>query len=489
MNEEELRDALHASKPPSPDVTGWAAAGRGRARNRRVVVGAVAVLLGLGIALPVVLQIPNGTGPMVLATPVSAEPTDPSPSPVLSLPSERGEGLVPNVCADIQSGKVTPGTLAATEQLEPGAARVWLCGDLNDPFGGAIGPIEPLTTDPDRVVEAINALPATTTDFCTAIGGLTYHVAIDYPNGERRILPAETVNCEYVGGWNGRTGGRELLEVLKGFWNDQRNVTPSFTDEVNLCGTYPTGYESGGGGINSFLPVERKSVVRGAVCGLAASSVDFTGATIQHDLPQELVDAIATAGLPSKEAYNVPLGLPYVVLVNEHGDPVTYAVDEKLAIVFQDEAVEWSPWQPQGDAAPLWRAALDGLRTAAFYSTPAECVEDYTLTADADLNGIVAGWACVNSFAIPAKVPTLDPEFAAELGRRFNAEAVPATTGSFNTANEVRFRDAAGNLSPLSWNGQMPVTLVDHDSKRAWTVPEHIVEELRRYGLAFDVDD
>ena len=482
MNEEELTDALHAAEPPRPDVTAWADASRGRARNRRVAGVAVAVLLAAGIAVPLALQLPGRSGPVVLTTP------SPTTSASATESTKGGQPLVPEVCADVQSGTAKPGTLSANQRLEPGAARVWLCGDVDGSFGGgAIGPIEPLTSEPDRVVAAINELPPSETDFCYSIGGLTYHVVVDYPDGTRRVLAAETVNCEFVGGWGGRTGGRALLETLEGFWDEQRASEPPFTDDADLCGTYPRGYEEEGG-LSSFLPVERGSLVRGAVCGLSADSVDFTGETIQRDLPETLVSAIATASPPAGESYRLARGLPYVVLLNEHGDPVTYAVDEKQGLILRDGQNDATPWQPQGEMAALWSQVLDGLRTSAFYSAPAECETDHTLTPAANLGQIVAGWACVDAFAVPAEGPMLDPVFAQQLARRFDAEAAAATTGSFNTANELMLQDSDGNLSPLWWNGELPVVLVDEGSKRAWTVPDDVVEELRTYGLEFQVD-
>ena len=191
---------------------------------------------------------------------------DPSPSPTpVVLPDERGDGLVSQVCDDIQTGILAAEELPSTETLPDGAARAWLCGDRWETFGG-VGPIEPLTTDPDRVVDAVNALPSPDYEACREMGGITYHVVLDYPDGTRRVVSAETVNCEWVGGWGNRAGGAELLQDLLPLWAAQRDANPEpFLDEVSLCSD-----NAGIVGLNSLGVVERGSYYRGYVCGLPA---------------------------------------------------------------------------------------------------------------------------------------------------------------------------------------------------------------------------
>ena len=68
------------------------------------------------------------------------------------------------------------------------------------------------------------------------------------------------------------------------------------------------------------------SLVRGVVCGLAEDATGFAGETVSHALPAEFVAALAGAELSPRDGWDAPRGLPYVVLLNEHGDPVTYLV-------------------------------------------------------------------------------------------------------------------------------------------------------------------
>ncbi|MHA6513651.1 hypothetical protein [Tessaracoccus sp. Z1128] len=284
-------------------------------------------------------------------------PTPTTPSPVAPLPDERGEGLVSTVCDAIQSGDLTPQDLPATEDLPDGVARVWLCGDKWETFGG-VGPIEPLTTEPDRVVEAVNSLPAANFDACTEMGGLTFHLALDYPDGTRRVVSAETVNCEWVGGWGSRTGGAQLLQDLLPMWTAQRDEKPMpFTDDVDLCTDAAAVV-----GLNSVATVERGSLYRGFVCGLPSDAADGDG-WIQRELPGDLVLALSQATAVPEDSWSIPEGSPYLVLYNQYGDPVTYPVDQDLRIrIAAGSWVYEGAWTPDGDLAASWAELLSGLR-------------------------------------------------------------------------------------------------------------------------------
>ncbi|MBK7820097.1 MAG: hypothetical protein IPJ61_03215 [Tessaracoccus sp.] len=489
MNESELRAALKASTPPPADISAWAEVGRRRASRRRVGAGAAIVLV---VAAAMGATLLPRTSPVTFATPSpsvpsSVSPTSPTPSP--SVPDTApGQGaLVRGACADLLSGALAVEDLPASRNLASGAQQVWLCGG-NGGFGRLVGmgPVEPLTTAPDRVVDAINALPGLTQNACTQVGGLVYTVVVEYHDGARSAVSAETVNCEWVGGWDARTGGAALLETLKGYWADQRASAPAFTDDVDLCRTYPAGWQDPTG-ITSFLRVGRAEVVRGVVCGLAADSVGFDGQTVSHPLPAEFVAALADAEVMPRDGWgDVPRGLPYLVLLNEHGDPVTFLVDAAGAIVSDAEGDGLSgTWMPTGEAASQWREALDGLRTTPFSHRPAECEGDFYTAPAADPAAIVGGWACVGEWAIPERGPALDPALAAELGRRFAAEAESADWGTRDGANQVVLADATGRLLPLYWSTQTPVTMVDEKDSLLWRVPDDLVEELRRYGLTF----
>jgi len=277
----------------------------------------------------------------------------PSPTPVV-LPDERGDGLVSQVCDDIQTGALAAEELPSTENLPDGAARAWLCGDRWETFGG-VGPIEPLTTDPDRVVDAVNALPSPDYEACTEMGGITYHVVLDYPHGDRRIVSAETVNCEWVGGWGNRAGGAQLLQDLLPLWAAQREAAPEpFVEEVDVCSDTAALV-----GLNSLGTVERGSLYRGVVCGKPADAADGED-WIQRELPGDLVLAISQAQPVPDQSGVFTQGGAYLVLMNQFGDPVTYAVTQPAGESPQIRTWEWV-WTPGADLMPLWVETLAGL--------------------------------------------------------------------------------------------------------------------------------
>lgn len=280
--------------------------------------------------------------------PAPVTPTRPSLPPV-----EPAGGLIPGVCEDLRSGVIAPEALPASDVLAGGVGRVWLCGDTLPSYPD-VGPMEPLTVDPDRVVDLVNALPAAEADACTEIGGLTFHLVFEYAGGEQRVISAETVNCQFVGGPEGRTGGAELLDDILPLWQSQREVSPvPMTDDVSVCSE-----EAATVGVRSVLPVDRASLYRGFVCGLPADGGDEW---IHRELPGELLIALTQAQPtpdPSwpRPGYS-PLDHPYVVAYNQFGDPVSYPVDGDGALRLEDGS-----WTPGGGLEAGWTDLLSGLR-------------------------------------------------------------------------------------------------------------------------------
>ena len=417
----------------------------------------------------------------VAAIPVT-EQTPPSVSPTLG--AEDLGGLAPKVCADVQSGAVAPGFLGRTEDLPTGAEKVWLCGDLNDPFGGVLGPREPLLTDPDRVVEAINALESAPDGevACTLIGGLTYHLAIDYPDGTRRVLAAETVNCSFVGG--GRVGGKRLLEQIQPMWEQQRATVGSGGPENPvLCDTFP-GPEDRTAGYTSFLPIDVSDAVQGAACGLSNDATGFDGEVLQRQLPVKLVKAIAGAGTGEEPLSNVEPGLPYLVLLNEFGDPMTVGLT-----VDGDLLLPQGRWTPDPDTAALLADTLAGIRTQPFYKEPEACSKYVEGEAQAALGDVVAGVACVQAFAVPEKGPELEPEFAQLLAERFEAESVLLSWGA--RSSHVTLEDSQGRHVNLYYDNRnhfdasLSPGLVNEAGDRVWELPDGVKAELELYGFDF----
>ena len=280
----------------------------------------------------------------------------PSPSavePTVELSPEPMVGLEPKVCADVRSGALDSGAWASNEGLPEGVARAWLCGDRRG-FGG-VGPIEPLTTDPDRIVAAVNALPFSYDRMCTDVGGPAYAVVLDYPDGRRAVVGMDTVNCQIVGWADGRprTGGGQLAEDVTAMWQQQRESTPEpFTEEVPLCEPY-----SADGQVmreRSMLPVQRAEAVRGVVCGIPADATGYDADPVELALPSELLMSLGQDAL--QPAQGQP-GLPYLVLLNQFGDPMVVPINADGGVTFGDGV-----WQPATEQAGTWGEILDGLR-------------------------------------------------------------------------------------------------------------------------------
>lgn len=281
-------------------------------------------------------------------------PTAPASPAEPALPSvEPGETLLAPVCEALRSGVIAPEALPASDALAEGPGRVWLCGDTLPSYPD-VGPMEPLTVDPDRVVDLVNALPAAEADACTEMGGLTFHLVFEYAGGEQRVISAETVNCQFVGGPEGRTGGAELLDDILPLWQSQRDVSPvPMTHDVSVCSE-----EAATIGVRSMLPVDRASLYRGFVCGLPADGGDEW---IQRELPGELLIALTQAEPTPDPSWPQPgyspLDHPYVVAYNQFGDPVTYPVDGDGALRLEDGL-----WTPDGGLDAAWTDLLAGLR-------------------------------------------------------------------------------------------------------------------------------
>ncbi len=410
----------------------------------------------------------------------------PPPEEAPTLGAEETGGLTSKVCADIQSGTVEPDFLDGNDTLPTGVERVWMCGDLNDPFDGPLGPREPLVTEPDRVIDAINALePGPEGEVaCTAMGGLTFYLAIDYSDGDRKVISAETVNCSFVGG--GRIGGGKLLNELQPMWAAQRASTgpPAGLGDPQLCDTY-TSPQRMPGGYTSILNVAPSDAVSGAACGLSKDATDFDGDVLQRMLPTRVVSAIAKAATSTEPTYHYSApGLPYLVLLNEFGDPTTVGLLSDGDIQLAD-----GPWTPDDETAALLMDTLQGLRTKPFYEEPAKCSKFVEGQEPARLGDVVSGVACVGMFAVPAKGPDLEASFAQELARRFEEESVAMSWGA--RSSSVVLQNADGDRVNLYYDQRnhhdatFSPGLTNEAGDRVWELPDDVRAELELYGFDF----
>lgn len=125
-------------------------------------------------------------------------------------------------------------------EITKGAVEAWLCGEAPDGYG-SVGPIEPLITDVDSLVEDYLALPELTDDEAQAAASI-FRIVFVYPDGTRRVIEGD--NQESTAVWGGpaaKQGSEEFAAKVRGHWLDQRYVTKVGVpgEVINLVATCP----------------------------------------------------------------------------------------------------------------------------------------------------------------------------------------------------------------------------------------------------------
>ncbi len=477
--DEKLRESLSSLVPRRPDTGDWGAVVRKR-RRRRIAVGSSLGAVALAVSILAGAMVLPGSEAPLLATPAPQA----SPTATPSMQTDDYTGVEAQGCADLRDGRLT--AAVPSGDLPTGATRAWLCGPQSPmPFAGQLGPREPLTDRVDRIVEAFNALPEGTGESiaCTEVGGLTYSVVLEYPDGVME-LPGETVNCAFVAGRPG--GGAEFLGTVEGYWDEARSRGQDLVGEVDMCANrsmkaamdYTVGY-------GSFLDVRREDAVRGVVCSVAADAQGLDDPTVSVPIPSDLVAELATGELTPFEpglSFGQSIQPAHIVLLNRFGDPVSYGLaDDGAALVFENGQNSWlRPADSQ-----RWAELLSSVRITPFYDLPDECGGYDPATMTGDPSRIVAGIACAPREATPTKGPELDLALAREIGQRFSAEAA-GEWGAMNSANFVVLIDSDGAPIRLYWDGTLPGRLVSEPGNRSWPLPDDIRIQLEAYGLTFE---
>jgi len=271
------------------------------------------------------------------------------------------------------------------------------------------------------------------------------------------------------------------------WWEEQRvESNEPYAAEPNLCDTFPRDLGENAGW-SSLLAVERSELTRGAVCGLPPGGSDFSTTPLQQWLEPGLVESIANGKTTpaDDQGWQVPAGLPYLVLLNRFGDPVTYPMGTDGELYVPDVIGSTQVWQPSAEVADRWSTVLEDFRTTPFVPYRDECRDYDPATLTGDLAQIKDGVACVGDYAVPELGPELDAQFAADVASRFNAEATTPTFFQWNSANYLVLRDVNGEFEHLYWDGTDPASLIDEAGERAWRVPDDVRAELESYGFDF----
>lgn len=228
----DFHDLFKQSVPEAPSTQGWVQGARRKRRKRRVVAGGVAALAVLGLAVPLALDLPGRSEPIVaspepMVTPTATESPTPSESPEPSVEPSSGqatEASGPEVEL-FPSPDGRPGAAACWNEagepvmewhnsgtIEAGAARAWLCP--NPQHYGTAGPLEPLVTDVDGLIEAFYAQPEVTSEDAQSLAEW-YTVVFEYPDGSKRSFSGDIQDSTAM------TDGEVRLQGSEAFYRDE----------------------------------------------------------------------------------------------------------------------------------------------------------------------------------------------------------------------------------------------------------------------------
>ena len=287
MNDPEISHNLRRIVPDDLSTTGLVDGARRKRRRRQSMVGAAAALVLVAVAVPLTLNLPN-EGPIAQPAATSTTPvpttsvrTTDDPDGSWPLPGPEAcyneDGTAVNWSHD--DGEAGP--------AEPGAVRAWFCGDYSPETGeGFVGPIEPLTSGLDAIIEGVQAadpidLSVTT---CTAEYNLSFNAVFEYADGSRRIIGGERHGCRvtYDGGVT-RVGGEEFYGALYDAWERQRATDGGDWVVPHVCP-----------GPLSLFEMQPWDAVQASVCGENADG-SWSGTYLSDELVAKVADSMAEA--------------------------------------------------------------------------------------------------------------------------------------------------------------------------------------------------
>lgn len=348
MNDEirdpEVSKVLDQVTPHRDAPTGLLAGARRKRQQRRILGGGAAALLTVALMVPVVTHLLSQEN--ITTTPA----TTPTPVP------EEFAGLT-NPCLD---STTMSEAIYMSDPPEQGAQRAWLCGDYHQASlssfsgtNGAMGPLEPLVNDADRLIEEWEGFEPLPPDIaCTMEYTLTYTVIFDYEDGTQRALQGELHGCRSVGsGEQRREGGEELFNLAIGLWEDQREAYPDLENPYVPCQAD-----------RSLMDTALEDVNRGAVC-----TIDETGMPESSALSDELVARIRDALITEAETLD-----PMDQQVTEPRQALELATgfaDPLRLVTNTGEVYEWWDgddllrWEPSAELQDSIAVALDEVGT------------------------------------------------------------------------------------------------------------------------------
>ncbi|MEO7588418.1 MAG: hypothetical protein ABIS84_10385 [Arachnia sp.] len=349
MNDPEISNNLRRIVPDDLSPAGLVEGARRKRRQRRSMVGVVAALALVAIAVPVAVNLPRDIVAQPAATPSQTpdvRQTD-GTGEAQALPGARAcynDDGTPISWSEIQTGPA-----------EPGAVKAWFCGDYSPETGtGFVGPIEPLTSGLDTLivdVQAADVIDLTVTS-CLADYNLSFNAVFEYPDGSRRIIGGDRHGCRttYDGGV-ARAGADEFYGALYNAWEKQRETEVGDWVVPNICP-----------GPLSLIAMTPWDAVQGSLCGEGADGA--RSATYLSDaLVTEVTESMRAALQPPEESTPQPQSSApeqriWLTLSNKFTDYLTLVRHEDgLYRAYDGEGLEWF-WKPSEDVSAKLDAAL-----------------------------------------------------------------------------------------------------------------------------------
>lgn len=374
MTDDQFSKAFKDIVPDSPAPDAWADGAKKRRRNRRGIFAGVAGAAAIALAIPLALQLQD---PAIVATPAES-PTDGVAQPAAAgwlgaAACYESEGVPLQVDAD------------AGAPAE-GAVKAWLCGDATDASSmGTVGPLEPLVTGVDSLVDFITSQPELPPDsMCTMEYTLAYRVVLEYEDGSMHPVSGELHGCRGIHDGSGvRSGGEELYDLALGLWRDQRAAADD-VDPVHVLPQCPPG--------NVMLVPSIDDITGAAVCETNSDGASFTQsemhpddvAVIVEDIRANAVDGAVESGWDAR-----------IALLSKWGEWLRLVeFEDGSGYWFTDaDGAVWS-WVPSAESAEILAGVLtDG--GGSVEQPPVDPVEPVDPTDPGDL---------------PALAPIFEPE-------------------------------------------------------------------------------
>lgn len=330
-NDPEISDNLHRIVPDDLSPAGLVAGARGKRRRRKSVVGAVAALALVAFAVPVALNLPTNDS-------LVAEPAITSTAP-RSEQTETGQVRPGAEACYNEDGTPVSHSQEASDPAELGAVRAWLCGDYSPETGaGSVGPIEPLTSGLDALIEGVQSAPEVDLAVisCPAEYILSFNVIFEYEDGSRSVIGGDRHGCllTYDGGVP-RQGGEEFYGEAVSAWETQRETDEGDWVVPHMCP-----------GPLSLLEMNADDAVQASVCGEKEDgswAATYLDGDLVEALSEELRASLEGGLLPESSA---PEQRVWLTLSNKFTDYKTLVRHGDGMYRTHDAEGQESLWEP-----------------------------------------------------------------------------------------------------------------------------------------------